>query len=297
MKAKPSVSLRGIRTFCVAARRESFSLAADDLFITPSAVSHQIKSLEDELGQRLFDRNARDLRLTGPGRQLYAELNPLVEQMDGIVATFRDDRARGTVRMSVQPFFASEYFVPRLGEFTDEYPEVDIRVAASDESAESRPGDVDLSIRLYKRPPAGVESHKLMPLRLVAAGSRSLAESLTVEEGRIVSPFPIIIHESFPNIWKQWSKSAGIELPRNPKVTRLDSMIAAVRAVEQGIGAALVPVPVAEQWFRQQTIFRLFDDELIADVSYYLVWGDEALLRPGTGLLRDWILQRVTDAD
>ncbi len=296
MTTKPTVSLRGLRTFCVAARHESFSAAADELFITPSAVSHQIKSLEEELGQRLFDRNARELKLTGIGRQLYSGVSPLIEQMDGIVGSFRKDAARSTVRMSVQPFFASEYFVPRLGEFTDEHPEIDIQVAASDESAESRPGDVDLSIRLHKSPPAGVESQLLMPMRLVPAGSKSLARSLKVKDGRIESPFPVIIHESFPNAWKQWSKSADIKLPKDRKVTRLDSMIAVVRAVEQGIGAALVPVPIAEQWFRQKTIFRLFDDELVAALSYYLTWKDEAMTRPGVRPLHDWILQRFSAA-
>ena len=297
MSAKPSVSLRGLRTFCVAARHESFSAAADELFITPSAVSHQIKSLEEELGQRLFDRNARDLKLTGTGKQLYTGVSPLIEQMDDIVGSFRKDAARSTVRMSVQPFFASEYFVPRLGEFTDEHPEIDIQVVASDESADGRPGDVDLSIRLYKNPPAGVESQPLMPMRLVPAGSKSLAKSLRIEDGRIASSFPVIIHESFPNAWKQWSKSAGIKLPKDRKVTRLDSMIAVVRAVEQGIGAALVPIPIAEQWFRQKTIFQLFDDELVAELSYYLTWKDEAMTRPGVRSLHDWILDRFSSAD
>ena len=296
MSARSTVSLRGLRTFCVAARHESFSVAADELFITPSAVSHQIKSLEEELGQRLFDRNARDLKLTGTGQQLFTEVNPLIEQMDGIVATFKKDAARSTVRMSVQPFFASEYFVPRLGDFTDDNPEIDIQVGTSDESAESRPGDVDLSIRLYKSPPAGLESKMLMPLRLVPAGSKAMAKSLKVKGGKVTSPFPVIIHESFPNVWKQWSKKTGIALPKDRKVTRLDSMIAVVRAVEQGIGAALVPVPVAEQWFRQKTIVELFDDELVADVSYYLAWKAEAMQRPGVRQLHDWILERFTSA-
>ena len=290
------VSLRGLRTFCVAARHESFSAAAEELFITPSAVSHQIKSLEEELGQRLFDRSARNLKLAGTGHQLFTGVSPLIEQIDGIVATFRKDAVHSTVRMSVQPFFASEYFVPRLGEFTEENPAIDIQVRASDESAESRPGDADLSIRLHRSPPAGVESQLLMPLCLVPAGSKAMTKSLQVKDGRISSPFPMVIHESFPNVWKEWSTSAGIELPKDAKVTRLDSMIAVVRAIEQGIGAALVPIPIAEQWFRQKTIIRLFDHELVTEVSYYLVWKAAAMTKPGVRPLHDWILQRFSGA-
>lgn len=292
MNAKRTVSLRGLRTFCVAAKHQSFSAAAEELFITPSAVSHQVRSLEEELGQRLFDRNARDLKLTGTGQALYADVGPLIEEMDGIVANYRAAESRHKIRLSVQPFFGSEYFVPRLGEFTGENPAIDIRVSASDESSESHPADADLSIRLFRSPPKNLASRMLMPLRLVPAGSKALAKSLRVEKKKILSDFPIIIHESYPKAWKQWAKTSGFELPANGKVTRLDSMIAVVRAAEQGIGAALVPVPLAEQWFLQKTIVRLFDEELVADVSYYLVWQDDPPLPDSVRRLRDWILRR-----
>lgn len=292
MKAKPSVSLRGLRTFCVAAKHESFSAAGDELSITPSAVSHQIKSLEEELDQRLFERSARDLRLTSSGRSIYRRIRPHIEAIEAIVASVRTGITRATVRLSIQPFFASEYFMPRLGEFTASHPEVDIQVAASDESAESRHGDVDLTIRLYRDPPTGVDSRKIMPLRLAAAGSASFAEALRVKSGQIVSPFPIVVHESFPTAWQQWTKSTGIALPEKEKVTRLDSMIAVVRAVEQGIGAALVPVPIANQWFDQGTLVRLFDDEVTADLSYFLTWSEDRIQKAGVVDLRDWILER-----
>lgn len=296
MPAKPNVSLRGLRTFCAAARLESFSGAAEELFITPSAVSQQVKSLEEELGQRLFDRNSRDLKLTGIGQALYQEVSPLIGQLDSIVGTYRKSAARETVRMSVQPFFASEFFLPRLSAFTAAHPDIDIQVAASDESAESHPADADLSIRLFRSPPPGVESQLLFPLRLVPAGSKALAKSLRVKDGRIVSDFPLIIHETYPKAWKQWSQSAGITLPNDGKVTRLDTMIAVVRAVEQGIGAALVPVPLADQWFRQETIVRLFDEELVAEVSYYLVWHSEPAAGESVSRLQDWILENLVAA-
>ena len=82
MAARPRTSLRGLRTFCVAARHESFRLAADELFITASAVSHQIKGLEEELGVQLFVRSSRDLKLTETGRAFFDEVNPLIEQLD-----------------------------------------------------------------------------------------------------------------------------------------------------------------------------------------------------------------------
>ena len=178
MISKPKLSLRGLRTFCVAARYESFRTAGEELFITASAVSHQIKSLEEELGTLLFDRNSRELKLTSTGQSLYDDVNPLIEQLNAVAAKYKKGAIKSSIRISVQPFFASEYFVPRLSEFTAMHPEIDIQVGTSDESSEKHPSDADLSIRLFKAPPANMQSNLLFPLRLVPAGSADFKKKL-----------------------------------------------------------------------------------------------------------------------
>jgi LysR family glycine cleavage system transcriptional activator len=285
-----------LRTFCVAARHGSFRTAGEELFITASAVSHQIKSLEQELGDPLFDRNSRELRLTEVGRSLLEEAGPLIDQLDTVVARYKKSSRPRSVRVSVQPFFASEYFVPRLSEFTAAHPEIDIKVGTSDESAEIHPADADLSIRLFRAPPTGVPSELLFPLTLAPAGSPDFKKALEVRDNRIISEFPLLIHETYPMAWKQWSKSAGIELPGNSKATRLDSMIAVVRACERGLGAALVPVPLADLWFKYGSIVRLFREQLVTDVSYYLVVREDRTGDPAVSLLKDWILRNFREA-
>jgi LysR family glycine cleavage system transcriptional activator len=291
MLNKPKMSLRGLRTFCIAARYESFRTAGEELFITASAVSHQIKSLEEELGVQLFDRNSRDLSLTEVGQSLYEDVGPLMDQMNTIVAGYKKGSTSSSIRVSVQPFFASEYFVPRLSEFTARHPEIDIQVGTSDESSEKLPSDADLAIRLFRSPPSDIPSNLLFPLRLVAAGSPSFKKSMVVKKKAIVSEFPIIVHETHPKAWAQWSTAAGIELPAKMRVTRLDSMIAVVRAVEQGIGAAMVPIPLSDLWFQQGSIVRLFDKELVSDLSYYLVCKEDRANDESIRLLQDWIVQ------
>lgn len=294
---KPQVSLRGLRTFCVAARFESFSLAADALFVTASAVSHQIKNLEDELKEQLFDRNSRELKLTPIGRAMYEEVNPLIEDLDVIVGKYRKGGISTTIRISVQPFFASEFFIPRLTEFTTRHPNIDIKVGTSDESAEKHPADADLSIRLFKKPPADLQSHLLFPLRLLPAGSREFKKNLKTKGKQIVSDFPIIVHETYPKAWKQWAKRSGYTLPEDSKATRLDSMIAVVRAAQKGIGAALLPVPVGNQWFEEGSVVPLFPEELVADVSYFLVAQEEKPANPSIRVFRDWILETFAEKD
>lgn len=290
------VSLRGLRTFCVAARYESFRKAGEELFITASAVSHQIKSLEEELGEQLFDRASRELRLTEKGKSLYEAVSPLIEQLDTVVAEYKEGASRSSIRISVQPFFASEYFVPRLSEFTSMHPEIDIQVGTSDETAEKHPSDADLSIRLFKNPPANMPSNLLFPLRMVPAGSPDFKKSMKVKGKKIVSEFPIIVHETRPKAWEKWAKVSGIQLPDNSKVTRLDSMIAVVRAAERGIGAALVPIPLADLWFKHGSIVRLFTQELVADASYYLVCREDRAEDASVRLLSEWILRNFSES-
>ena len=295
MNSKSNTSLRGLRTFCIAAKHESFRTAGEVLFITASAVSHQIKSLEEELGEQLFDRNSRELTLTETGRSLYEDIRPLIEQLDAVANGYKKGGISSSIRISVQPFFASEYFVPRLSEFAAEHPEIDIHVGTSDETAEKHPSDADLSIRLFRSPPPDMESKLLFPLRMVPAGSPEFKKGMTVKKKTIVSEFPIIVHETHPRAWTQWSNASGIQLPENSKVIRLDSMIAVVRAAEQGIGAAMVPVPLGNLWFEQGSIVKLFTKELVADVSYYLVRKEGGAKDDGVIVLQDWILQNFAD--
>ena len=287
----PKTSLRGLRTFCVAARHQSFRIASEELFITPSAVSHQIKSLEEELGEQLFDRNGRLLSLTDAGQSLYEDLSPLIEELDAVVAKYKKGSITSSIRISVQPFFASEYFVPRLSEFAARHPEIDIQVGTSDESAGKHPPDSDLSIRLFRSAPSNMPSHLLFPLTVVPGGSPEFMQQMKVKNKKIVSEFPIIVHESHPKAWAQWASASGIRLPDNSKVIRLDSMIAVVRAAQQGIGAALVPVPIGNLWFDEGSIVRLFKKELVSDASYYLVWTEDRAEDESVIRLRDWILE------
>lgn len=296
MPSSPKVSLRGLRTFCVAARYASFRTAGEELFITASAVSYQIKSLEEELGEQLFDRNSRELKLTEIGQSLYDEVSPLIEQLDAATAKYRKGAVSSSIRISVQPFFASEYFVPRLSEFTAKHPEIDIQVGTSDESSEKHPADADLSIRLFRSPPANMPSNLLFPLRMAPAGTPEFKKALRVKKKKIVSEFPIVVHESHPKAWQKWAESAGIELPENSKVTRLDSMIAVVRAAQRGIGAALVPVPIGELWFTEGSVVRLFKDEYVADVSYYLVCTEDRANDESVSLLRQWIVRNFAES-
>ncbi|HEX5787908.1 MAG TPA: LysR family transcriptional regulator [Woeseiaceae bacterium] len=290
-----NISLRGLRTFCVAAEHESFRDAADLLFITASAVSHQIRNLETELGKKLFERGSRNISLTSDGELLYNDVRPLIRQLDAVAMAHSAQRARSTLRISVQPFFASELFVPKLVEFRKLHPDLDIVVDTSDESAEKHPGNAHASIRVFRSPPSGLAHDELFPLRLIPAGSPEFYDSVKVRAGRIVSKFPIVVHESRPKAWKQWERVSGITLPRDTDVVRLDSMIAVARAAERGLGAALVPTQLSDRWFSSSSLVPLFDSELLTRDCYYFVCDETARHEQNVQILREWVLDSFRD--
>lgn len=289
------ISIRGLRTFCVAARHQSFRDAAEKLFITASAVSHQIKKLEQELGQSLFDRDGASLTLTDAGTSLHSEVSPLIEKLDEVASRHTVSAQRGTLRISVQPFFASELFVPRLAEFKAAHPGIDIKVDTSDESIEKHPSHADASIRVFKSTPANLVSNRLFPLHLVPAASSSFRDTLMVKAKKVVSKFPRISHESRPRAWSQWQHSAGIELPEEATTVQLDSMIAVVRAAQRGLGAALVPGRLCGTMFDSGTLVPLFKHELATDDAYYFACGDEDTKNENVSVLRDWVVQTFTE--
>ncbi|MDH3266486.1 MAG: LysR substrate-binding domain-containing protein [Gammaproteobacteria bacterium] len=292
-----NLSLRGLRTFCVAAEHESFRDAAEKLFVTASAVSHQIKNLEDELGKKLFERGRRTLTLTDAGNALYSDVHPLISQLDDVTSQHRNAVNRSTLSISVQPFFASEVFVPRLPEFRDKHPDIDIMIDTSDESVEKHPGKADVSIRIFKSAPASLSAERLFTLRLVPAASRAFRNQLKIKAKTIVSDFPVIVHQTRPKAWQQWQRVSGIELPANTTTLRLDSMTAVARAAERGLGAALVPVQLSDSWFESGGLVQLFSQELTTSDAYYFVCRAEDTVKDNVRALRHWVLQSFGDLD
>lgn len=288
------ISLREWRTFCVVAERLSFRDAAEQLFVTASAVSHQVKNLETELGKKLFERGTREISLTRDGELLFAELRPVLDELDGITRRHRSDAQRSTLRISVQPFLASELLVPRLPEFQETNRNIDISVDTSNVNSDRYSLSADAAIRIFDSPPEGHFSAPLFPLRLVAAGSSDFYDTIKVRAGKIVSEFPIIVHDKRPLAWQQWEKSSGINLPRDPRTLIMDSMVAVARAAQRGLGAALVPT-FSESWFRDSSFVALFDHELETRDTYYFVSREDRADDENVRMLRDWVLQNFGD--
>ena len=159
--------MRALRAFCMAVERGSFRLAAEDLFLTASAVSHQIRQLEETIGSQLFTRTARSLNVTEAGQAFYADLKPILEDLDVIVERNSEASGDAVLKLSVQSFLASELLVPRLSEFLAANPDTSITVDTVEGDAVAHDKSADVSIRLLSSAPKGLQSDCLFALRLV----------------------------------------------------------------------------------------------------------------------------------
>jgi LysR family glycine cleavage system transcriptional activator len=286
-----NVSMRALRAFCAAAERESFRLAADELYLTASAVSHQIKQLEEALGVTLFNRQPRSMRLTDAGRALLHDLGPVLEDLDTVIDRNGRRAGREPLKLSVQPLFASELLVPRLSAFLRANPDISISVETTDTESGSFGRNADVMIRLFASPPAASNHDRLFDIRLIAVGSPDFYDGVKVVAGRITSDFPLIVHDARPKAWKQWQGSSGIRVPRDATTIRLDSMLAVQQAAEQGLGAALMPVQLCGAAFASGKLAALFEHELQVEEAYYLISVSGDTESSSISTFRDWVLR------
>jgi len=282
--------LRNLRAFCAAARHRSFKAAADELFLTPSAVSHQMKELEEALGVRLFERKTRALELTTVGHTLLEEVEPLLEALDRSLAQIARRSGRQTLRVLLPPFFASELFIPRLTSFCAAHPQIDIQIDTRDPRPSSHPPTADVSILLADSEPQGLRSSRLFTVSLTAACSKEHVPSVARLGGEVFKHLALIVHKARPFAWTSWAAEVGLETPEPKNVIELDTMFAVVRAAERGIGVALVPSVLCDSWFRSGALVRIFSVELPTSDTYFLVSRSKDADKPGVRALTNWAL-------
>jgi LysR family glycine cleavage system transcriptional activator len=297
MRLSRPPALRNLRAFCVAARHRSFKVAADELFLTPSAVSHQMKELEEALGVRLFERKTRALELTTAGYTLHDEVAPLLEALDRSLAQFARRTRRRALRVMLPPFFASELFVPRLASFCDAHPDIDIQIDTRDPRPVSHPPSADVSILLADEAPAGLRVSRLFSLNLTAVCSREHAADVARLGGDVFREMALIVHKSRPFAWTSWAQEVGLQTPEPKNIIELDTMFAVVRAAERGIGVALVPTALCSAWFRTGTLVRIFPVELATSDTYYLVSRPKDAERPEVKSLTEWAIKQFSSFD
>jgi LysR family glycine cleavage system transcriptional activator len=282
--------LKNLRAFCAAARHRSFKFAADELCVTPSAVSHQMKELETTLGMRLFERKTRALELTTAAHRLLDEVEPLLEALDRTLAQLARRNGRQALRVRLPALFATELFIPRLAAFCAANPQIDVQLDSRDPRPATHPPTADVSILIAAEPPAGMRSLRLFSSPLIAVCAREHAARVAQLGREVFGTLALLVDRTRPFAWDSWAEEVGLETPEPKQVLEFDTVSSVVRAAERGLGVGLVPAVVCDSWLRSGALVRVFAVQLVTADSYYLVSRPKDAEKPQVKALTHWAL-------
>jgi LysR family glycine cleavage system transcriptional activator len=288
-------SLNGLRAFESAARHLSFTQAAAELNVTQTAISHQIRRLEEELGIRLFIRQNRALSLTPQAR----------DYLPGIRAAFNDlrlatDRLQRkdndrVLTVSTLASLAAKWLLPRLSAFQEAYPQIDVRITTSTSLVDFKTDDVDAAIRYGRGQWPGLRADWLTADHLFPVCSPALLEG----DNPLRSPEDLanhtLLHSSgYEDDWRVWLTAAGIptNVSKHPGLT-FDMIFMTLQAAIDGLGVAVGRTTYVEGDIAKGRLVVPFDIRLPADAGFYLVSPEATANRPKLKAFREWMVAAV----
>ncbi|MEZ5585149.1 MAG: transcriptional regulator GcvA [Candidatus Competibacteraceae bacterium] len=287
-------SLHALRVFEAAARHLSFNRAAEELHLTPSAVSHQIRGLETFLGIPLFRRAHRKISLTPAGQSYLPSLQIAFQQIRTATQRVMAKRDNDLLIISVVPAFATQWLVPRLPAFQESHAHFEVRLIVSTDLTDFSHSDVDLAIRQGSGKWAGLSSRWLMDEDLIAVcsptlltGKRPLRQPSDLRSELLLH----IITRS--GDWKNWLEAAGVSHVNPEGGSRFQNWSLALEAAIAGMGVVIIGRRVVAHHLDSGRLTTPFDISLRGHHAYYLVYPNERELLPKIVEFRRWLLDEV----
>lgn len=296
---RPLPPLNALRAFEATARHLSFTRAADELSVTPAALSHQIRGLEEFLDERLFERKARSIALTPKGAILYPGLHAAFLQLRQSVDLLQRDLSERVLVVSAPPGFTAKWLAPRLYRFMFAHPDIDARISASKELANFTTDGVDVAIRNARNAMPGLWTRKLMGIHLVPVLSPRLLAVL----GGLNAPQDLhrapLIHDDMlgqlPGMptWAHWLDAQGVTGIDLGRGLRFNSPDHALEAAGEGAGVLLAQRELAHDDIRSGRLVAPFTQELEAERSFLVTCPEGFETRPKIRAFRDWLESEV----
>lgn len=289
--------LNSLRAFESAARHLSFTKAADELAVTPGAISQQVKLLEDTIGVSLFHRQARGLALTDAGLASLPSLRDGFDRLHAAIRLMTQERKAGRLAISVAPSFAAKWLVHRLDRFQNRHPDIDVYVHAGMDLVDFSVDDVDLAIRYGQGNYPDMTSEKLMEERIVPVCAPSLLTGETPLRTLDDLAGYTLLHDDGSDheiaTWPMWLKAAGtaVDGSRGPRFNQSSLVIEAAVA---GRGVALAKYALAEADLQAARLVIPFDLTTPTDFAYWIVHPSAKSALPEVKAFKDWILEEAT---
>ncbi len=241
-------SFFALRAFEAAARLGGFTQAGEELHLTPSAISHQVRALETWFGRALFTRGVRKVTLTIDGQRLLDQLGPAFDQIEDACAALRPPESRSELAVHCSPSFAAKWLGPRLPQFMAAHPSIVIRMSSSAEPADlAKSTDIDIDIAYGAPPPHGNVVVEALGLEAtVPMCSPRLLDSSSVTVPADLLQFTLIDSKVNPVQWADWCKLNDLKLPAGARPS-FDRGSMAIAAAADGMGIALETTRFAGQ--------------------------------------------------
>lgn len=286
-----AVTLDALRGFEAAARLLSFTAAADELCLTQSAVSKQVRQLEDTLGRPLFVRGARTLSLTADGRELYGGVRTALQGLGAALQAMAPTQ-RQSVSITAPPAFASLWLAPRLARYRELEPGADIRLDASEEQRPLDRDGFDLAVRLSTAAAAPASWTQLATEQLVLVAAPSIAERIRSAEGwsgvaLLEFEHPISRHPWMK--WADWSARLGWPQPDAQPRYRFSQYEHAIKAAVEGVGVAIGRRPLIDRMLSDDLLRPVLPEAPAPGLSYHLVWSAQSTDRPDARRFAAWL--------
>lgn len=283
--------LNGLRAFEAAARHLSFTRAADELHVTQTAISHQIRKLEEQLGVRLFIRVPGAVHLTPAAETYLAAVHAAFEDLRGATARLRGDGGRRVLRLSTTPSFATKWLVPRLAAFQEAHPEIAIEISTSMELVDFRRGEVDLAIRYGRGSWPGLRATWLLAEDIFPVCAPALRDGpAPLRMPADLARHRLIAVSTYRDEWQLWLTAAGLTPALAERALVFDMPILAIQAAIDGMGVALGHTPLVEADLAAGRLVAPFPMSLPSAAGFYVVAPEATADRAEIALLRDWLV-------
>ncbi len=283
-------SLNGLKAFEAAARYLSFTKAAEALYVSQAAVSHQIKALESQLGVELFHRRTRALELTDAARRLYPRIQQAFDLMEEGVRDIKTRVDRQSLTISSLPSFASGWLVQRLGRFTGQNPKVQVRLDPNANLTDFLTEDVDVGIRYGLGNYPDLHTEHLMNEDLFPVCSPGLAAQLESPEDL---SNVTLLHDDGHGQWLTWLEAVGVKSAEPGYGPIFTDSTLIIQAAIEGHGVALARSGLCRDSLREGRLVRPFNFSLPARFAYYLVYPKEFAHRSEVKAFSKWMQEEI----
>lgn len=287
-------SLNALRAFVAAGRHLNLRQAANELHVTPSALSHQIRALETELGISLFVRTRRGLELSDAGRLILPGISNAFDAIGDALAQLRPPADSRVLNVSMLSTFAMRWFIPRLYRFQQLNPDIEVRISTSIELVDFTRGDMDCAIRSGRGSWPGTHAIRLFDERFTPVCSPTLPRGDTPLSSPADLAGHTLLHSKLrPDDWRIWQAAAGLPEMQAAHELQFETRNFAIAAAIRGLGVAIIDPLLVQEELKDGRLIQPFSQTLPTSSAYYLVWPDWRDETSNLVALRTWLLEEA----